>query len=158
MKVQKIMPRKDENRKIRLDPRLAERLVRKKAQLDHYRPLPRDTVRRLNEDLRVFLTYHSNAIEGNSLTLHETQMVIDYGITVDGHPLREYLEATNHAEAYMYIIACVQQQEPINVEMILTLHTIVMDKILEAKRQFRTVPVYIRGANMTPPTASQVPL
>ena len=47
-----------------MDPRLAERIKRKKEQLDLYRPLPRDTVRRLNEDLRVFLTYHSNAIEG----------------------------------------------------------------------------------------------
>src|SRR5437868_3561558 len=84
----------------RMDPRLAERIKRKKTQLDRYRPLPRDTVRRLNEDLRVFLTYHSNAIEGNSLSLQETQMVIDYGITIHGHPLREYLEATNHAEAY----------------------------------------------------------
>ena len=151
------MPRKDEDRKIHLDPRLAERLVRKKAQLDHYRPLPDDTVRRLNEDLRVFLTYHSNAIEGNSLTLRETQMVIDYGITADGHPLREYLEATNHAEAYMHMIAFVQQQEAISVATILTLHHVVMDKILETSGQFRTVPVYIRGANITPLPASQVP-
>jgi len=70
-----------------MDSRLAERISRKKAQLDSYRPLPSDTVRRLNEDLRVFVTYHSNAIEGNSLTLRETQMVIDYGVTIHGHPL-----------------------------------------------------------------------
>src|SRR5713226_9260556 len=95
----------------RMDTRLAERLARKKALLDSYRPLPKDTVKRLNEDLRVFLTYHSNAIEGNTLTLRETQMVIDYGITVDGHPLREYLEATNHAEAYEYVIALVEKRE-----------------------------------------------
>jgi Fic family protein len=82
-----------------MDPRLVERISRKKAQLDRYRPLPSDTVRRLNEDLRVFLTYHSNAIEGNSLSLQETQMVIDYGITIHGHPLREY-EVFNHNERY----------------------------------------------------------
>jgi hypothetical protein len=64
-----------------MDQRLAERIKRKKAQLDHYRPLPSDTVRRLNDDLRVFLTYHSNAIEGNSLSLQETQMVIDLPTT-----------------------------------------------------------------------------
>src|SRR5438067_11310108 len=109
-----------------LDPRLAERLARKKAQLDRSRPLPPETVRRLNEDLRVFLTYHSNAIEGNTLTLRETQMVIDYGITVDGHPLREYLEATNHAEAYQYVIALVEKCEPITLETILALHRVVM--------------------------------
>jgi Fic family protein len=70
------MPRKSDRPHI--DPRLAERIKRKKAQLDRYRPLPPDTVRRLNDDLRVFLTYHSNAIEGNTLSLRETQMVDEY--------------------------------------------------------------------------------
>jgi Fic family protein len=139
-----------------MDSRLAERIKRKKAQLDHYRPLPSDTVRRLNDDLRVFLTYHSNAIEGNSLSLQETQMVIDYGITIHGHPLREYLEATNHAEAYQYVTALVEKHERITRETILTLHSLVTDKILESKGQFRTVPVYIRGSNMTLPPARDV--
>ena len=139
-----------------MDPRLAERIKRKKAQLDAYRPLPTDTVHRLNEDLRVFLTYHSNAIEGNSLTLQETQMVIDYGITIHGHPLREYLEASNHAEAYIYVTRLVEKSERITRDTILTLHHLVMDKILESKGRFRTVPVYIRGSNMTPPPADQV--
>ena len=139
-----------------MDPRLAERIKRKKAQLDTYRPLPTDTVQRLNEDLRVFLTYHSNAIEGNSLTLQETQMVIDYGITIHGHPLREYLEASNHAEAYIYVTRLVEKSERITRDTILTLHSLVMDKILESKGRFRTVPVYIRGSNMTPPPADQV--
>ncbi len=140
----------------RLDPRLAARLLQKKILLDRYRPLPKDTVHRLNDDLRVFLTYHSNAIEGNSLSLRETQMVIEYGITVQGHPLREYLEATNHAEAYSHLIGLVEKHEPITRDTILILHSIVMDKILVSKGQFRTVPVYIRGSNMTPPPASQV--
>lgn len=139
-----------------MNPRLTERIKRKKAQLDLHRPLPSDTVRRLNEDLRVFLTYHSNAIEGNSLSLQETQMVIDYGITIHGHPMHEYLEATNHAEAYQYVINLVEKREPICVETILMLHSLVMDKILGTKGQFRQVPVYIRGSNMTPPAAHQV--
>src|SRR5690349_4747809 len=129
-----------------MDPRLAERIARKKAQLDSYRPLPRDTIRRLNEDLRVFLTYHSNAIEGNSLSLRETQMVIDYGVTIHGHPLREYLEATNHAEAYQYVTELVEKRELISIATILTLHSLVTDKILESKGRFRTVAVYIRGS------------
>src|SRR5437660_1852216 len=112
-----------------MESRLAERVRRKKAQLDRYRPLPRDTVRRLNEDLRVFLTYHSNAIEGNTLSLRETQMVIEYGITIDGHPLREYLEATNHAEAYEFVVTLIERREPITLETILSLHRVVMDKI-----------------------------
>ena len=140
----------------RLDPRLAARITEKKAQLDRYRPMPPDTVRRLNDDLRVFLTYHSNAIEGNTLTLHETQMVIEYGLTVRGHPLREVLEATNHAEAYSRVIALTTNAQPITRDTILELHKIVMDKILNTAGQFRHVPVYIRGSNMTPPPAGQV--
>jgi Fic family protein len=139
-----------------MDARLAERIKRKKTQLDGYRPLPVDTVRRLNDDLRVFLTYHSNAIEGNTLSLYETHMVIDYGITVHGHPLREYLEATNHAAAYQYVTNLVEKRECITKETILTLHGLVMDKILEANGQFRGVAVYIRGSNMSPPHAREV--
>ena len=150
------MAHTSDSRQPKLDLRLAERLAHKKAQLDRYRPLPPDTVRRLNDDLRVFLTYHSNAIEGNTLTLRETQMVIEYGVTVHGHPLREYLEATNHAEAYGYVTELVEQQRPITRATILSLHSLVMDKILGEKGQYRTVPVYIRGANMTPPPARQV--
>src|SRR6266567_1605913 len=150
------MVRTSDPKKPRLDPRLAERLARKKAQLDRYRPLPPDTVRRLNDDLRVFLTYHSNAIEGNTLSLRETQMVIEYGMTVHGHALREYLEATNHAEAYSYLVTLVEKKVPVTREVILALHSLVMDKILEAKGQFRTAPVYIRGAIMAPPPASRV--
>jgi Fic family protein len=148
------MPRKSDQP--HMDPRLAARISRKKAQLDLSRPLPHDTVRRLNEDLRVFLTYHSNAIEGNSLSLQETQMVIDYGITIHGHPLREYLEATNHAEAYQYVTTLIERRESITRETILALHHLVMDKILETNGQFRTVPVYVRGSNMTPPPARDV--
>lgn len=140
----------------RMDPRLAARLNQKKERLDRYRPLPHDTVQRLNADLKVFITYHSNAIEGNSLTLQETQMVIDYGITVHGHSLREYLEATNHAEAYQIVTELVEKHEPITREAILLLHSLVMDKVLETKGVFRRVPVYIRGANMTPPSPLHV--
>src|SRR5215469_15595549 len=117
----------------KMDARLYKRIAEKKSQLDNHRPLSPDTVRRLNEDLRVFLTYHSNAIEGNSLTLRETQLVIDYGLTIHGHPLREVLEATNHAEAYQYVTSFIEKRESITLKTILTLHSLVMDKILESK-------------------------
>src|SRR3989449_11341792 len=126
------MAYRSDPKKPRLDPRLAGRLARKKTQLDRYRPLPQETVRRLNDDLRVFLTYHSNAIEGNTLSLRETQMVIEYGVTVDGHPLREYLEATNHAAAYSYMASLVESRAPLTRETILELHRLVMERIIEA--------------------------
>jgi hypothetical protein len=88
-----------------MDGRLAGRLREKKALLDRYRPLPASTVVRLNEDLKVLSTYHSNAIEGNTLSLHETQMVVEYGMTVGGHSLREY-----HLD--LYLEACATTATP----------------------------------------------
>src|SRR5213080_4430303 len=96
-------------REPRLDRRIAGRIGQKKRQLDSYRPLEPFTVQRLHQELRLLETYHSNAIEGNTLSLHETQMVLEYGITIDGHPLREYLEATNHAEAFDTLSALVER-------------------------------------------------
>src|SRR6188472_4373051 len=80
-----------------MDARLTARLAAKRNDLDRFRPLSRSVTTRLGESLRLLLTYHSNAIEGNTLSLRETQIVIEEGITVGGHPLREHLEATNHA-------------------------------------------------------------
>ena len=139
-----------------MDARLARRLVQKKKQLDAYRPLESFTVQRLQQDLRLLATYHSNAIEGNTLSLHETQMVLEYGITVDGHPLREYLEATNHAEAFDTLSALVEQ--PITLDTVQRLHALVMDKIDPQAGELRKVQVYIRGAPFTPPAARDVPL
>ncbi len=144
-----------------LDVRLAGRLREKKAALDRYRPLPTATVVRLNEDLKVLSTYHSNAIEGNTLSLHETQMVVEYGMTVGGHSLREYQEAANHAHAYEYVVSLMQGEQsnaPITQQVILTLHRLMMTGILDEAQtgQWRVVPVSIRGSNMTPPPARDV--
>ncbi|HJT57204.1 MAG TPA: Fic family protein [Ktedonobacteraceae bacterium] len=139
-----------------MDARLARRLQQKKRQLDGYRPLERFTVQRLHQDLRLLATYHSNAIEGNTLSLHETQMVLEYGITVDGHPLREYLEATNHAEAFDKLPVLIER--PITIETVQHLHALVMDKIDPQAGELRKVQVYIRGAPFTPPAARDVAL
>ena len=140
----------------RMDTRLARRITDKKKKLDAYRPLSPDTVRRLHGDFRVLFTYNSNAIEGNTLTLAETQMVLEYGMTVEGHPLREYLEATNHAEAFDVLDKLVATQ--ISLETVLKLHSLVMDKITNEAGQLRTTQVYIRGSNHLPPPARDVPL
>jgi Fic family protein len=73
----------------RLDPRLARRLAEKKAQFDRAQPLDPSTLRLLHEDLRIRMTYHSNAIEGNTLDELETELVVEYGLTMGGHSLRE---------------------------------------------------------------------
>src|SRR5689334_15381274 len=142
---------------IRMERRLMARLTNKKTTLDRYRPLSPSTAQRLHDDLRLLLTYHSNAIEGNTLSLRETQIVLEEGITIDGHPLREYLEATNHAHAFDALSGLITQ--PINIEAILHLHRLVTGHILDEDQagHFRRVPVFIRGASHTPPPARDVP-
>lgn len=96
-------------RQAQMDTRIARRLLPKKKQLDMYRPLPSFTVQRLHDDLRVMLTYHSNAIEGNTLSLAETQMVLEYGVTINGHPLREFLEVASREAVQHYLTEAANQ-------------------------------------------------
>ncbi len=138
-----------------MDPRLFRRISEKKQKLDAYRPLNPDTVRRLHEDFRVRFTYNSNAIEGNTLSLAETRMIIQDGLTVEGHTIRELLEATNHAEAYDALDTLVKHD--ITLETILQLHGLIMDKLLQKPGALRTEPVYITGSSYTPPPARDVP-
>jgi Fic family protein len=147
----------DALRQPRLDPRLARRLAEKKVRLDAHRPLPRALVRRLHEEFRIVLTYHSNAIEGNTLSLRETELVIEHGLTIGGHTLREHLEATNHADAYTALIGLADQTSSITAATICTLHRLVMDRLVDDAGQWRTGPVSIRGARHRPPPARDVP-
>jgi cell filamentation protein, protein adenylyltransferase len=139
-----------------MNPRLAKRIVEKKKQLDAYRPLDQSIVRRLHEDFRVEATYHSNAIEGNTLTLAETEMVLEYGLTIGGHPLREHLEVTNHAKAYEMLERLASTS--IDLETVLFLHRLVKAQIDEDAGHLRTGSVHIRGATFTPPSAKDLPL
>ena len=141
----------------RLDPRLARRLDDKKTTLDMYRPLPPHIVRRLHEELRVLLTYHSTGIEGNTLDLGETQLVIEEGITIGGHSLKEHLEATNHAEAYSMLTSLVDRNEPLTEEHIFALHRLVLEKLHPEAGQWRIGFVSLARSRHQPPHAKQVP-
>lgn len=141
----------------RIDPRLARRIEEKRAALDARRPLPPATLRVLHEDLQIRLTFHSNAIEGNTLSLRETQLVIEQGITIGGHSLKEHLEATNHAAAYAMMIALAGDAAPLTVPTILDLHRLVTDRILDEPGQLRRGAVSIRGSLLVPPPAREVP-
>lgn len=140
-----------------MDPRLTRRIAEKRAALDARRPLPPATLRVLHEDLQIRLTFHSNAIEGNTLSLRETQLVIEHGITIGGHSLREHLEATNHAAAYAAMAALVDASEPVSITTILDLHRLITAQILDEPGQFRRGAVSIRGSQLTPPPAREVP-
>lgn len=83
--------------------RLQQRIAAKKTQLDRQRPLPTTAVQRLQEQLTVEWIYNSNAIEGNTLSLRETRLILEEGLTIGGKSLREHFEVVNHREAIIMV-------------------------------------------------------
>ncbi len=81
-------------------------IEQKKAALNSKRPLTEGEAARLNEEFAVEYTYNSNAIEGNTLTLRETDLVLR-GLTIDKKPLKEHLEAVGHKEAFDFVLSLV---------------------------------------------------
>ena len=86
-----------------MDKKLLESIEDKKRELDGYRPFPASLVRKLDEEFTLEWTYNSNAIEGNTLSLKETELVVNRGVTIGGKSLREHFEAVNHVEAVKYL-------------------------------------------------------
>ena len=141
-----------------LEPRLAQRIAAKKAHLDELRPLPSAAVRRLNEQLTIEWIYNSNAIEGSTLSLRETQLILEQGITIGGKSLREHFEVVNHQEAIKLVEALASKQEPLTAFEVRQLHALVLAKIdHENAGQYRNVPVRIVGASHEPPPAWDIP-
>ena len=102
-----------------------EQINQKKALLDANRPLPKYTLTSLREKLLLEWTYNSNAIEGNTLTINETKIVLE-GITVGGKTMREHLEVTNHQDAIIYVEEIVKKCEPLSEWQIKNLHQLVL--------------------------------
>jgi Fic family protein len=141
---------------IRPDPDLMEWIQQKKENLDALRPLSPDLVARLHEEIRLRHTYNSNAIEGNTLTLSETKLVLEEGITIGGKSLREHLEATNNAQGYDLIVRLAGETAPINHVTIQQIHEIVTRGILEDAGRYRTRNVRITGASKSPTDWSRI--
>jgi Fic family protein len=128
-----------------------EQIDQKKALLDSKRPLPKYTVKSLREKLLLEWTYNSNAIEGNTLTINETKVVLE-GITVGGKTLREHLEVINHREAIAYVEEIVHKEEPLSEWQIKNLHRLVLKGIDDAYAGvYRDQQVLISGASHVPP-------
>ncbi|MFW8564640.1 Fic family protein [Orrella sp. 11846] len=127
-----------------------------KEKLDSYRPLDPQVVNNLHENLVLQWTYHSNAIEGNTLTLKETKVALE-GITIGGKTLREHFEAVNHRDAILFVEDLVKQQGPLDEWTIKSLHQLVLKNIdAQNAGQYRQVNVLISGAEHRPPEAFQV--
>ncbi len=139
-----------------INRRVHERVLDKKKRLDNLRPLPPALVRRLKEQMVTEYTYNSNAIEGNTLTLRETRLVIEEGITIDGKRITEVLEAKNHPEAIKFIEGLVSGKREIDEDALLHIHELIMRGIVEDAGRYRTGRVRIAGATFAPPPSLEV--
>jgi len=132
------------------------RIDAQKQWLDGHRPLPPALVARLHEDIVLRWTFHSNAIEGNTLTLLETKVVLE-GVTIGGKNVREHLEAINHRDAILYIEDIVAGNEAFSEWQIRNIHQLVLKNIdNDNAGKYRNVNVTISGATHVPPDHLQV--
>lgn len=128
---------------------ILEIIDRKKQELDGKRPLTEGEAARLAEEFAVEYTYNSNAIEGNTLTLRETDMVLR-GLTVDQKPLKDHLEAVGHKEAFDYVLELVKERAKLTESVVKQIHSLVLMDKREDRGIYRRVPVRIVGARHEP--------
>lgn len=139
-----------------LNPDLKKRIELKLKELNRLRPLPFSAVKKLRQQFEIEMTYNSNGIEGNSLTLKETYLVISEGVTVKNKPLKDHLEAKDHYEALEFVMGLVEHKKPqtVSEQLIRTLHQIVVrDTEKEWAGRYRNSSVFITGATHKPPDA-----
>jgi len=140
-----------------MNEKILRRIKAKKERLSKLRPLPQAALKRLKSELAIEWTYNSNAIEGNTLTLQETRLVLEQGITVKGKNLREHFEAKNHEKAIQYVEELAQPRYVLCENDILRVHGLVLENIeTEFAGRFRNGQVRILGANFIPPNFMKV--
>lgn len=134
-----------------------ERIHEKKCELDKKRPIPSYVLKSIKDSLSIEWTYNSNSIEGNTLTLQETKMVIEDGFTIKGKSLREHFEVVNHQEAIEFVESLASNEYVLKKLDILSIHHLVLQKIeKDFAGKYRTSGVRISGANFVPPNALKV--
>lgn len=128
---------------------LLAQIDRKKKELDNKRPLTEGEISRLNEEFIIEYTYNSNAIEGNTLTLRETDLVLR-GLTIDQKPLKDHMEALGHKEAFDFVSELVKNNVPISESVIKQIHYLVLADKKNDRGVYRKIPVRIMGAKHEP--------
>ena len=130
--------------------KLLSRVDEKSKELSAKRPLTRGEIERLRDEFLIEYTYNSNAIEGNTLTLQETALVLE-GVTIDQKPLKDHLEAIGHRDAFRYVEELVKDKTKLSEYIIKSIHSLVLMDRPEDKGVFRRIPVRIMGAFHEPP-------
>ncbi len=142
---------------INLDDNHFDKVDDLKKQLDSKRPIPKATLKSLQESINLEWTYNSNGIEGNTLTLKETQVVLE-GITIGGKTVKEHLEAINHEHAIKYLNELVTNKKVITEWNIKNIHELVLKEIDNANAgKYRSENVTIKGTTHIPPDYLIVP-
>mgnify|MGYP000845580665 FL=1 len=140
-----------------MDQGVLKRIDEKKARLDCMRPLTTGEIERLRSEFLVEFAYSSNAIEGSTLTLRETAMILE-GLTIDKKPLREHLEVVGQKDAFEYILELVDNQIPLSERVIKEIHSLVLIDKPKDRGVYRRVPVRILGSDYAPPEPYLVPI
>jgi Fic family protein len=128
---------------------LLDIIDRKMKELKTRRSLTEGEVERLREQFVVEYTYNSNAIEGNTLTLHETGLVLR-GLTIGQKPLKDHMEAVGHKEAFDFVSEMVKDKVPMSESIIKQIHYLVLADKKDDRGVYRRVPVRIMGAQHEP--------
>ena len=138
---------------------LLERIDQTKAWIDDRRPLAPEEVRELDAYFRIGMTYASNALEGNTLTLSETKVLLEDGLTVGGKPLRDCYEAQGHADAYDFMLDAARNSPfAFSEDLILQLHRLFYQRIEPEKAgRYRDIQVFITGTDYVPPAPEDIP-
>ena len=134
-----------------------KRIEQLKRKLNQYRPLTSEEVHRLRDEFLMEFTYNSNAIEGNTLTLQETALILKEGITINEKPLKDHLEAVGHKDAFYYIEELVKKNVELSEKVIKDIHTLVLMDKPHNRGVYRRIPVAIVGAMHEPPQPYLVP-
>ena len=147
----------EDNFIVNLDDNYFDEVDGLKRKLDSKRPIPKKTLKSLKESINLEWTYNSNGIEGNTLTLRETQVVLE-GITVGGKSIKEHLEAINHEKAIIYLDELVQDNKPITEWNIKNIHQLILKEIdNENAGRYRRENVTIKGVTHIPPDYIKIP-
>lgn len=130
-----------------------------KKKISSARPLAKEELKSLDDYFRIGFTYSSNALEGNTLTISETKILLENGITVGGRPLKDCYEAVGHGAAYDFMLELARQQDmKITADTIKKLHRLFYQKVdADQAGQYRSIQVYISGTEYVPPAPDEIP-
>ena len=129
-----------------------------KEKIDAYRPLDENILKQIKAYFKISFTYTSNAIEGNSLSLNETKIIIEDGITIGGKPVKDHLEVIGNSNAYDLLFDIASRNVPISEDIILELHKMLYSNIDEINAgKYRNCNVLITGSEFELPKHQDIP-